>query len=152
MSFDPISAAFDLGKTLIGTIWPDPAKQADAQYKLAELAQKGDLAELNAYVTQLSGQLSINAKEAEHKSVFVAGWRPFVGWVGGLSLAYVSMIEPLMRFIASMAGYGGEFPVIDTTLNMQVLLGMLGIGGMRSLDKYNGTSTNDIKSKKDKVK
>ena len=44
MSFDPISAAFDLGKTLIGTIWPDPTKQADAQYKLADLAQKGDLA------------------------------------------------------------------------------------------------------------
>ena len=150
MSFDPLSAVFDLGKTIIGTIWPDPAKQAEAQFKLAQLAQAGDLAELNAYVTQLSGQLSINAKEAEHKSVFVAGWRPFVGWVGGFSLAYVSILEPLMRFAALMLDYTGEFPVIDTTITMQVLLGMLGIGGMRSLDKYNGTQTDAVSGGKKK--
>lgn len=144
MSFDPLSAAFDLGKGIIDKIWPDPTKRAQEMRLLEELKQKGNLAELQAHVTLLQGQMQINAKEAEHKSVFVAGWRPFVGWVGGLSLAYVSMIEPLMRFIATMIGYDGEFPVIDTTLNMQVLMGMLGIAGMRSFDKVKKTQTDKI--------
>lgn len=52
-----------------------------------------------------------------------------------------------MRFVAAMVGYDGDFPVIDTNLNMQVLLGMLGIGGMRSYDKKQGTSTNNINNK-----
>jgi len=144
MSFDPLSAAFDLGKTLISTIWPDPVKQAQELRLLEELKQKGSLAELQAHVTLLQGQMAINAKEAEHKSVFVAGWRPFVGWVGGFSLAYVSIIEPLMRFIATMTGYTGDFPIIDTTLNMQILMGMLGIAGMRSYDKKQKTQTDNV--------
>ncbi len=144
MSFDPISAIFDLGKTAIEKIWPDPTKRAQEMRLLEELKQKGDLAELNAHVQLIQGQMSINMEEAKHKSVFVAGWRPFVGWVGGFSLAYVSMLEPLMRFVATMIGYVGEFPVIDTTLNMQVLMGMLGIAGMRSYDKKQKTQTDDI--------
>lgn len=144
MSFDPISAIFDLGKTAIEKIWPDPTKRAQEIRLLEEMKQKGDLAELDAHVKLLMGQMNINMEEAKHKSVFVAGWRPFVGWVGGFSLAYVSILEPLMRFIAIMVGYAGEFPIIDTTLNMQVLMGMLGIAGMRSYDKKQKTQTDDI--------
>ena len=127
MSFDPLSAALDVGKTLIEKIWPDPVKQSEELRKLEELHQKGDLAELNARIKLITGQLEINKIEASHKSIFVAGWRPFVGWVCGFGLAYVSIIEPIMRFIAKISGYTGEFPVIDTTLTMQVLIGMLGL-------------------------
>ena len=144
MSFDPISALFDLGKTAIEKIWPDPTKRAEELRKLKELKQKGDLAELNAHVQLIQGQMTINMEEAKHKSVFVAGWRPFIGWVGGFSLAYVSILEPLMRFVAAMMGYEGDFPIIDTTLNMQVLLGMLGVAGMRSFDKKQKTQTDNI--------
>ena len=147
MSFDPLSAAFDLGKTLISTIWPDPTKQAEAQFKLAELAQKGDLAELNAYIVQLTGQMKINEAEANHSSIMVAGWRPYVGWVCGTALLYVALLEPLLRFIAKVGfGYEGEFPAIDATLTMPVLLGMLGISHHRSQDKKNGVSTTKIGS------
>lgn len=144
MSINPLDAVFELGKGLIDRVWPDPQQQAIELRKLEELKQKGDLAELNAHVSLIQGQLAINAKEAEHPSVFVAGWRPFVGWVGGLSLAYMGMLEPLMRFIANLCGYTGEFPVLDTTLTMQVLLGMLGIGGMRSYDKRNKSNTDRV--------
>jgi len=144
MAFDPLSALFDLGKTAIEKIWPDPTKRAHELRLLEELKQKGELAELNAHVQLLQGQMTINMEEAKHKSVFVAGWRPFVGWVGGFSLAYVSILEPLMRFVAAMMGYAGEFPIIDTTLNMQVLMGMLGIAGMRSFDKKQKTQTDNI--------
>lgn len=147
MSVDPLTAALDLGKTLISTIWPNPADQARENRLLAELAQKGNLAELQAHVSILQGQMAVNAKEAEHKSVFVAGWRPFVGWVGGFSLAYASILDPFMRFIAAMAGYTGDFPVIDTSITMQVLLGMLGIGVMRSHDKKHKVQTDSLGEK-----
>ncbi len=110
MSFDPISALFDLGKSAIDKIWPDPIKRAEELRKLEEMKQRGDLEELNAQVKLLTGQMEVNKIEASSKNVFVAGWRPFVGWVCGLGLAYASIIEPLMRFIASTNGYTGEFP------------------------------------------
>ncbi len=146
MSLDPISALLDAGKMAISRIWPDPVKQAEEQRKLAELAQKGDLAAMSAEVNLLLGQIGINAKEAEHKSIFISGWRPFVGWVCGFGLAYASIIEPLMRFSATLWGYTGDFPVIDTTITMQVLLGMLGLGAMRTKEKKDGTHKDTLNS------
>lgn len=144
MSINPLDALLDIGKIAIEKIWPDPTKRAQEMRLLEELRQKGNLAELQAHVELLTGQMKINMKEAEHKSIFVAGWRPFVGWTCGVGLAYVSIIEPLMRFIATMYGYTGEFPVIDTTLTMQVLLGMLGISISRSWEKSKGVETKRI--------
>jgi len=60
--------------------------------------------------------------------------------VCGFGLGYVAIIEPIARFVATMTGYTGAFPAIDTTLTMQVLIGMLGLGGLRSLDKFNGVA------------
>lgn len=142
MDLTGLGSLFSLGESLIEKVWPDPAKQAQELLKLKELEQKGDLAELAAHVKGLQGQLAINAKEAEHPSIFVAGWRPFVGWVGGFSLAYVGVLEPFLRFGAKVLfDYTGEFPVIDTTMSMQILLGMLGIGAQRSYDKKNKSNT-----------
>ncbi len=145
MSFDPISALFDLGKSAIDKIWPDPIKRAEELRKLEEMKQRGDLEELNAQVKLLTGQMEVNKIEASSKNVFVAGWRPFVGWVCGLGLAYASIIEPLMRFIASTNGYTGEFPVIDTSITLQVLLGMLGLGVMRTREKEKGVHKDSLK-------
>lgn len=144
MSSDPITALLDVGIMAISRIWPDPIQQAQEVRKLQELAQKGDLALMKSEVSLLLGQIEINKIEAKSNSIFVAGWRPFVGWVGGLSFAYASILEPLMRFIANMRGYTGDFPEINTNLTIQVLLGMLGLGVMRSFDKKNGSETNKI--------
>lgn len=143
MSLDPLTAGLDLAGTIINKIWPNPADQAEALYKLEELKQRGDLAELNAFIVQLTGQLEINKEEAKHASVFVAGWRPAVGWVCAFSLGYVGILDPLMRFIALMFGYEGEFPVIDTFLTMQILAGMLGLSHFRSKDKLEGVATSN---------
>jgi len=144
MAIDPITAALDVGKILIEKIWPDPQKQAQELLKLEELHQKGNLAELNAKVELLRGQLEINKIEAGHSSIFVAGWRPFIGWVCGFGLLYASILEPIMRFIAKMVGYVGEFPVIDTTLTMQVLIGMLGLVAARTREKEKNVSKNRL--------
>lgn len=145
MTIDPLTSILNVGQSVIERIWPDANKRAEEMRKLEELRQKGDLALLEAHVKMLTGQLDINRTEAQHASIFVAGWRPFVGWICGFALAYVAIIEPLMRFASVMAGYEGEFPVIDTSLTMQVLLGMLGIGAMRSLDKFNRVDTKGTK-------
>ena len=144
MAFDPVTAIFEVGKIAIEKIWPDPVKQAEAQLKLGQLAQAGDLAELDAHVKSLVGQLEINKIEANHKSIFVAGWRPFIGWSCGFALAYASILEPLMRFIAYTSGFEGTFPIIDTTITMQVLMGMLGFGAFRTHEKVKGVNRNNL--------
>jgi len=146
VDINPLSALFDIGKIAIEKIWPDPAKQAEQLFKLEELKQKGDLAELNAHVQSITGQLEINKVEAAHASIFVAGWRPFVGWCCGFALLYASILEPLMRFIATMFGYTGTFPIIDTNTTMQVLLGMLGLVGARSYEKKNKVQRDSLKA------
>lgn len=146
MSFDPISAIFDVGKTAIERIWPDPIKRAEEVRKLEELKQKGDLAELNAHVQLMLGQIKINIAEAQHKSVFVAGWRPAVGWVCVSVLAFnyigVYLLEFATVFVEGDTVLPDRFDMSDL---WPVLLGMLGIGGMRSFDKTKGTQTDKIK-------
>ena len=138
MVIDPITAVLDVGKVLIERVWPNPLDQAREIRLLEELHQKGELAELSAKVEAMKGQLEINKTEASHKSVFVAGWRPFVGWVCGFGLLYATITEPIMRFVAAMLGYKGDFPIIDTTLTMQVLIGMLGLVASRTREKEKG--------------
>jgi len=130
---DPISALLNIGNTLINKLFPDPAQAAQAQLALLKMQQDGELA-------AISGQMESNKIEAGSSSVVVAGWRPFAGWVCGIGLAYVSIIEPVARLVATIVGYTGDFPAIDTTLTMQVLLGMLGMGGLRTLDKIKGVA------------
>lgn len=113
---------------------PDPA-----QKQRAELEMQTRLAEFAAQ--QAQQQSAINEKEAENPNLWVSGWRPAVGWVCGLSLAYSALVEPFMRFVSLVGfNYGGAFPAIDTNLTMQILLGLLGLGAMRSFDKKQGTS------------
>jgi hypothetical protein len=86
-------------------------------------------------------QIDVNKVEAASTNWFVAGWRPFVGWVCGVGLSYVSIVEPMLRFLAQVVfDYKGAFPLIDTTLTMQVLLGMLGFGAMRMYEKKQGVA------------
>lgn len=81
-------------------------------------------------------QIEVNKVEAGSDDKFVRRWRPFVGWVGGLAFAYATILEPVARFIAKVVfGYEGEFPGIDTNLTMQVLLGLLGLGFLRTREK-----------------
>ena len=94
----------------------------------------------------LLGQMSINQEEAKHKSIFVAGWRPFIGWVGGIALAWKFILYPLMNWIliVSDVQLNSPIPEIDASELYPIVLGMLGIGAMRSYDKKQGTSTESI--------
>jgi hypothetical protein len=89
-----------------------------------------------------AAQAGTNTEEAKSTNWFVAGWRPFAGWVSGIGLAYAVFFEPIMRFVAKLAGYTGAFPIIDTSITLQVLLGMLGLGAMRTFEKTKGSEGN----------
>ena len=114
---------------IIDRVIPDKAAAEKAKLEFAAVQQSQEF--------QLAlQQVIVNAEEAKHPSIFVSGWRPFVGWVCGVALAYVALLEPLARFVATVTfGYVGIFPVIDTNLTMQVLLGILGLGGLRTWEK-----------------
>jgi hypothetical protein len=149
MSFDPLTAAFDLGKIAIEKLFPDKTKRAEEMRKLEEMRQSGDLALLNAHVQIMLAQIKVNEAEAKSDNIFVAGWRPFVGWVCGFALAYSAILEPFMRFIATTyMDVVPVFPVIDTTITMQVLLGMLGLAGMRTREKEKGVASGSKGGKK----
>lgn len=145
MSLDPISAALDLGTSVINKIWPDPVKQAEEQRKLQELAQEGDIARLNAQVKLLVGQMEINRESAKHKSVFVAGARPFIIWVGGFSMAWSGIVHPLLVWLLVVfAPHIEPPPLIESGALTAIVSGLLGVGGMRSFDKSKGVETNAI--------
>jgi hypothetical protein len=137
-----IAPILEIGKGIINRLFPDPAQAAAAQLELLKMQQNGDLAQLAADTDLAKLQIQTNIAEAAG-NWFTAGWRPCIGWVCGAGLAYAALIEPFARFIAKVwFGYTGEFPVIDTTLTMQILMGMLGLGAMRSVEKVKGAEGN----------
>ena len=79
------------------------------------------------------GQLQINKMEAQHKSIFVSGWRPFIGWICGFALAYNVIFSPILSIWY-------EMPDVDPSLLYPVLLGMLGLGAMRTGEKIQGVT------------
>lgn len=100
-----------------------------------------DIDGYNAETKRLESQTDINKIEAASSSLFVAGWRPAIGWICGIAFGYATILEPLLRFVSAVwLDYSGAFPVIDTALTLQALFGILGLGAMRSYDKKQGAS------------
>jgi len=85
-------------------------------------------------------QLEVNKTEAAHKSLFVAGWRPFIGWVCGLGFFSNFIIIPVANFVLQLLSNPVVIPMIDTSQMMPVLMGMLGLGAMRTVEKVQKVS------------
>tara|TARA_R110000824_G_scaffold106438_6_gene251524 strand:+ start:3309 stop:3716 length:408 start_codon:yes stop_codon:yes gene_type:complete len=85
-------------------------------------------------------QLDINKQEAAHRSLFVAGWRPFIGWTCGVALAWTYVGAPILQFTLAQTGYLMDLPSLDMSQMMPVLMGMLGLGGLRTFEKFKGVS------------
>lgn len=122
-----IAPLLELGKDLIGRWFPDPEKARAAEAEFLKLAMDGEL-------KQVIAQLEINAREAQHPSVFVAGWRPFFGWAGGFGFVYAVIGQPLLAWLATIKGWPLP-PVLNLDLLWVVVTGMLGIGGLRTFEK-----------------
>ena len=110
----------------------------DQKNKLAfELATMAD----NHAQELAKGQLEINKAEAQHRSIFVAGWGPFLGWILASAIGWHFIFAPVTMFVCAYLGVAiPELPVFDMDSLMTVLLGMLGLGGLRTAEKIKGIS------------
>ncbi len=110
----------------------------DKDQKNALAHEIATLAEKQAHQAAIA-QVEVNKEEAKSRSVFVAGWRPFIGWTCGVALAYHFVLAPIIIFGTTVFGVQiPELPVFDMDSLMTVLLGMLGLGGLRTYEKSKG--------------
>ncbi len=126
MASDPITAGLNIVDKFIGKF----VKDKDLAAKLSAEARSQEFA---GELQLLVGQMEINKAEAAHKSIFVSGWRPFIGWVCGVGLLYNVLLSPILDVWFTM-------PEIDPGLLYPVLMGMLGLGGMRTAEKFKGVA------------
>lgn len=125
---------------LLDKLIPDPQAAAEAKLKAIELAQRGELAALDADLKLAIGQMEVNKVEAS-TDVFRGGWRPACGWCCALGLFYEFLMRPLLPWAVAAAGYQPiPLPKIDTDTLMVLLTGMLGLGGLRTFERVKGKS------------
>jgi hypothetical protein len=122
---------------LIDQLFTSDDERMAAKLKVLELEKSGELA-----------QIAVNTQEAKHTSIFVAGWRPFIGWVCGLAFAWAFLIYPMLTFAVVAMGIPVPLhllPALDLSAMMPVLMGMLGLGAMRSYERASGVERNTMK-------
>jgi hypothetical protein len=132
-TLDPVSALLDIGGKVIDRLWPDPTQAAAAKLELIKLQQSGELA-------AMTGQMETNKAEAATGSLFIGGWRPFIGWVCGAACAWNWIGLPMAKLAAAYFGHPLPLSPADLSEMLPVLMGMLGIGGLRTIEKINGVA------------
>jgi hypothetical protein len=125
-AIDPLTAGFGLAETVIGKIWPDKSAAEQAQ--------------LAAAVQLVQGQIDVNKAEAASGSVWTSGWRPYIGWVCGTGCAWNWIGLPTSSFVLAAIGHPVVMKGADMSEMMPLLLGMLGLGAMRTVEKIKGVA------------
>ena len=129
------------GLDIINKFIPDPAQKAQAAYQMAQLQQQDAFKELDAQIATMQAQTNTNQTEAANANLFVAGWRPFIGWVCGSGVAWNYLGGPLLSSLLLIFGHPVQIPQADLSEMMPLLIGMLGLGGMRTYEKINGVNS-----------
>ena len=127
-----VAPVLEIGRTLIDRFFPNKEEARKAEAQFLTMAAEGEL-------KQVIAQLEINAREAAHPSVWVAGWRPFFGWSGGVAFLYATIGQPLLAWTAAIKGWPVP-PTLNMDLLWVVITGMLGIGGLRTFEKSKGVA------------
>jgi hypothetical protein len=110
--------------SLLDKFIPDADEKAKLAHEIATMAQK------QAHESAIA-QVKVNEKEAQHRSIFIAGWRPFIGWTCGIALFYHFIVQPVLMFFMDKPA-----PSFDMSTLSTILMGMLGLGGLRTFEKY----------------
>lgn len=131
----------EIGQKLIERFFPDPEKRAAAELELLKMQQSGALQEMASDLQLRLGQLEVNKVEAASASIFVSGWRPAIGWIcaGGLGWQFVGYPFCAWAFASFLPGYIAP-PVIVSEHLFELILGMLGLAGLRSFEKVRGAA------------
>ncbi|MBI2725387.1 MAG: hypothetical protein HYX42_03970 [Polaromonas sp.] len=133
-------ALLTLLPNLLDKILPDKGAADAAKLELLKMAQSGELAQLQANTDLAKGQMEINKVEAASSSLFVAGWRPFVGWICACAIGFKYIGGPLLVMICAALGHDIDLPDIDTADLWPLLAGLLGLGGLRTIEKVKGAA------------
>jgi hypothetical protein len=133
MALPIIGDVINLIGGVVDKLVPDKSKAAEMRHEIAMTLVNSDLA-----------QVGVNTVEAAHKSVFVSGWRPAVGWVCVSALAFNYIVTPLLAWAAVIWMPGAIIPQLDISELLTLLFGLLGMGTLRSYDKRQGTATHKI--------
>ena len=123
------SLAKDLRSAITGEI--NPEKKAEIEVLITQLEAKAQEA-----------QTDINKIEAQNPSLFVSGWRPFIGWVGGLGILYHYVGYSLIQWALALAKVDIQAPVLNTEGLLSIVFALLGVGGLRTLEKMKGVARN----------
>jgi hypothetical protein len=129
-----IAAFIGPALSLLEKVIPDKKQREKLAHELATMAER------HAHEVALA-QIEVNRTEAASNSLFKGGWRPFLGWVCGGAFAYHFVLQPVIVFL--IVAFGGELPELpkfEMEALMTVLFGMLGLGGLRSFEKYKGVT------------
>lgn len=124
-----VADAVAAGLKIIDKFVPDPADRARA-----ETALRADLLQWD------QGQVAVNIEEAKHQHIFVAGWRPALGWTCAAAFALIYVVGPLVTWISTMMGNPIPLPSFNIEALMSLTLGMVGLGGLRTLEKVKGVA------------
>jgi hypothetical protein len=136
VALDPITAGLDFASKIIDKIFPDKTAAEQAKLKMFEMTQQGQLQQIQNDFNLSIEQIKVNAIEAASASRFVAGWRPFIGWVCGFSLFYNYILFPFYAYTAKLVYTSAPaMPVLDNGELISLLMALLGLGAMRSFDK-----------------
>lgn len=132
------SALLPVLGSVLERVLPDPQAAEDAKTRLLELAQKGELAALDAQTKLALGQIEVNRAEAATDR-FRGGWRPATGWACVAGLCYQFLLQPILPWLANVLGADvPPLPPIDGDALMVLLTGMLGLGGLRTMERLKG--------------
>lgn len=119
---------------------PNPAERERVRLEIELKIREQETELLKLFTANDAGQLEVNKQEAAHSNLFVAGWRPFIGWVCGAGVTWAFVVKPVADWFLAIFAPNISTPVIQTGELMSLLLGMLGMGAIRSFEKVKGVS------------
>ena len=126
-----INAIIPIIGSVLDKIIPDNNAKEQAKQQI-ERALIDNAAQINLT------QAETNKVEASHRSVFVSGWRPFLGWCSGLGFAWVFVVSPVAQWVLALQGINLVLPQLQTDVLMELTLAMLGLAGLRTWEKSKG--------------
>lgn len=133
-----ITELLTVGGKILDKVIPDPEAKARALLELQKLNQDGELARMANELAYAQGQMEINKAEAANANLFIAGWRPFVGWICAVAFGVQFIVAPFVAWISQIYGWNASMPDLNFEQLMGLLMGMLGLGAYRTFEKIKG--------------
>ena len=127
MAIPFIGAVLDIIKGPLNKLIPDKDLRARLEHEISMTTINSGLA-----------QMEVNKVEAAHKSIFVAGWRPFIGWVCGFGILWAFLGHPIFEWVVAMGWVDVVPPLLQVDSLLEIVLGMLGLAGLRTYEKGKG--------------